>query len=292
MKYQIQEHSLDDLCEISRNEALELSIKRSKVSEVIHREWEKIFTVHPRISFLVGIGMIVFIFIFEFFLAEKVSDNNPENYRFILILAGSLAAAAFSAGFTGSMNIDIKWLQASGALAIFALVYLNSPFSVSSKVEQAPEETLSVNSFLPNIFVSNAYAGSTEQAVPENLADVSIDSEVEARIDNRQVHYIRVYYPVGVSDLKNTAFSIKKNISSLSSNADVYSLGSNISAMLNKMKYDDGRYFVKLRYRPGLEQSKLDSVINSLSSMGVNVQQNDISERYSEADISIYLKML
>lgn len=269
MKYKISDQSLEQVFKVSVDENLKEKGKRDAISEIISNEWEKIFTIHPRVSFLVGIGMIFFIFVVEVFAAERMNIDQPENYKFILLLSGSLAAAAFSAGFTGSMNINIKWLQASGSLAIFSLVFLNSPFSISSKVDANQE--ISLTSFL----VPSAYAGSLEYEAAKYSGD--------------KVNYIRIYYPVGVSDLKNFAFSVKSSMAGISKSSDVYSLGSVVSGLVNNLKYDGEQYFVNIRYRPGLEPDKIDAVLEILRAMGVAVGKDYVSQSYSEADITIYI---
>ncbi len=267
MKYKMSDESLDQVFRVSLDASLEKEGKKEAISKVISNEWEKIFTVHPKISFLVGIGMIFFIFLVEVFAAERMNIDQPENYRFILLLSGSLAAAAFSAGFTGSMNINIKWLQASGALAIFSLVFLNSPFSVSNKVNADQETSLS------SFFISSVYADSVDD---------------ESKIyGGEKINYIRIYYPVGVSNLKDVAFDVKNSLAGVSKYSDVYSLGSVFSGLVNNLKYDDGRYFVHIKHRPGLESEKIDAVLDGLKSIGI--EKSDISQRYSEADISIYV---
>ncbi len=268
MKYKPSDESLDQVFRISLDTSLKEEGERGAISEIISNEWEKIFTVHPKVSFLVGIGMIFFIFLMEILVAEKINIDQPENYKFILLLSGSLAAAAFSAGFTGSMNINIKWLQASGALAIFSLVFLNSPFSVSSK-EVAGQE-VSFTSF----FVSGAYAD-----LPE----------YEARNIGDKINYIRVYYPTGLPQLKDVAFRVKKSMADITKESDVYSLGSVFGKLVNSFKYDGEQYFVHIKYRPGLESEKIDAVLEALKNIGIRVEERDISQRYSEADISIYV---
>ncbi|MCF6362337.1 MAG: hypothetical protein L3J88_03090 [Gammaproteobacteria bacterium] len=270
MKYKMSDESLDHVFRVSLDGSLNGEGKRGAISKIISSEWEKIFTIHPKASFLVGIGMIFFIFLIEIFAAGGMNIDQPENYKFILLLSGSLAAAAFSAGFTGSMNINIKWLQSSGALAIFSLVFLSSPFSVSKK-----EETDQKKASLTSFFVSSAYADPVEDEIKENTGD--------------KVNYTRIYYSAGVSDLKDLAFRVKNSMAGISKSSDVYSLGSVVSGLVNNLKYDDEQYFVNIRYRPSLESDKIDAVLKTLKSMGVVVEKDYVSQSYSEADITIYI---
>ena len=199
MNYVINEQRLQDILNVCSADCSIDDQRKQKVSEIIEDAWDDIYTVSPRVSFVVGIALLIFLICVECFF-PKDENLSIEVYNFLVLLGGSLTAAAFSAGFSGTLNINIKWLQAGAAFGVFVLVFINSPFNIAG--EQKGKQKLEVN--LNQSMFSAAYASS------ESVEAIKGITTEEASL--KQVDYIRVYYPRGVTGLDQVANRIKDEV--------------------------------------------------------------------------------
>ncbi len=267
--YKISEKGLKDIGEVLRNDIKSEENMSDQLSSIISNEWSNIYTIRPKFSFSIGLLLLIAVFLFDYF--AEIEAGNQENYEFMVGLFCSLAAAAFSAMFTGSLNLDIKWLQASGTLAVFVLVFLSAPFQSENKIA--------------SINVGTDFT--TSITVPVLKASfISRNNFQDNRINN-----IRIYYPKGVDDLKNIAFEIKESITVISNSTDIYSLGSVFSVLSNNAKYKTDNHNISIKYRPGLDVNKQNNLLRTIESSGYSVERKNVKPEYTNADVTIYIKI-
>ena len=214
-------------------------------------------------------------------------------YQRLIVLSGALAAGAFAAAFTGAMNLDVKWLQASGSMAVFALVWIFDPVATKqpadpiespASIEQPKKQIKPTEQGVLRLLgINSAFAqGQNENSLmPEAIS-----------IDQHPIQHLRVYYPRGVSDLNRVAYRISRGMSSIARETDVYSLGSFFAAPLNYLRYESGRYQLAMAYRPGLDQGIINDLVAKLRSLDMNIDAENIEPRRTSADISVYVRLL
>lgn len=270
-KYKISEKGLKDINEVvSDNNSSEAKMSE-KISSIISKEWSNIYTIRPKQSLLIGLFLLIAVFLFDYYADLESADQ--DNYEFMIGLFCSLAAAAFSAMFTGALNLDIKWLQASGTLAVFVLVFLSSPFQSEKKIASTKIiESSELKSYV---------------AVPVLKASFSSGFYLQ---DNH-INYIRIYYPRGVENLKNVALNIKEEILSISNKIEIYSLGSVVSVLSNSAKYRNDKYSIIIKHRPGLDSNMLNNLIRTIDNSGYSIDLKNVKSEYTNADVTIYIKI-
>lgn len=286
MTYQVSDRCLDEIEKVVLESPP--TGERLKIADAIQFELGRVFAVHPRVAFAVGIALLLLIFAIDFFYSKY-----PERtiYQFLILLASSLTAASVFAGFASVANLDLKWFQATGSAAVFALVFLKSPLSFEQKLEEEdlkPEEKAQ-NGGAQNAVYGFFVSGALAQDAIEPQAAAASQGSVE--VEDQSVDYVRVLYPRGIQDLKERAINIYTSTSQITQHADVVAKGSIFTAVTNKLRYKN-EFSVEVKYLPGLDDEKLQAVLQNLRKTGLEVDDAQVQEDYgAQADVAVYLEI-
>ncbi len=294
MAYLISDQCLNHIEDTMNDNAL--VNRKQEISKAIQLEWDKIFTVHPRLAFLVGILLLFITFAIDFYVHSFGATR--QTYQFLVLIAASLTATSFCAGFTGSLNLDLKWVQSGGSLAIFVLVFTTSPLTFESKVSDDALQDMSALTLVDSLWITlNGVVLSSAIAQQSNEPNSTNEAhQNEGALNSSEAHilnYTRVYYPRGVAELKERAFELHSANVALSDRSEVYSSGSIFTAVTNNLRHENNDDFlVEVRYLPGLDQEKLDTFLEDLRQKGYPVESASVISDYStQADIAVHLKI-
>lgn len=119
------------------------------------------------------------------YLATGIKNPDPTAVRIYLTVL-SLASAGVGAVLPGFMEVQYKgFFRAGGALALFALVYLNAP-AIGSTVVRTVTPTV------PSFPVVEKFLGTIDAGNPTPSWDM-LPSAARAQVDNSESNWTRLY---------------------------------------------------------------------------------------------------
>ena len=92
--------------------------------------------VNVLLSFVFGVVFVVTMLVFA---VEIPNPTNTQQWTFVTVLA--LAAAGAGSVIPGLLNIDLPYVKAGGALALFVIVFLMKPTIVANLATFTPPQT-------------------------------------------------------------------------------------------------------------------------------------------------------
>jgi hypothetical protein len=159
--------------------------------------------INVLLGFAFGVAAVIAMLAFAVFIPNPSSFSQ---WVFITVLA--LSAAGIGSVIPGILDLQLPYLKAGGALAMFAVVFLMKPAIVSSVSRVVPPEdspNKAINSYLTSVD-KNDLSGAWEQLDPEAKIGVARDKDAYKQAydaGRTSLGAIAVRTSIGVQELQS-----------------------------------------------------------------------------------------